>query len=111
MNREALMSGLIACVRPETGYSAERVSSKVVLSSKDHAVGVVLFGHDSDVPRCVVWHGARLVGECQFSGESGWKIFPIVGGKRSPSPLFNIDPIHFLIEEDSGARLLRATAV
>lgn len=111
MNREAVMFGLIASVRQNTGYAVERVSSRIILRSKNRDVGVVLFGNTTDLPRCVVWHEDRLVGECQFSGENGWKIFPIVDGKRSPSPLFNVDPLHFLIEEDSGTKLPRAAAV
>jgi len=111
MNRDALMLGLAASVHPDTGYSAHRVSSKVVLTSKGRDVGVVLFGQSSDIPRCIVWHENRLVGECQFSGENGWKIFPIIGGKKSVVPLLNVDPIHFLIEEDSGTELPIAAAV
>lgn len=105
MNRDALISGLLVSLRSETGYSAERVSSRVFLRDcKGHDVGVVLFGHPSDTPRCVVWRGTHLVGECQFSGETGWKIFPIVHGKRSPAPVLNVDPIHFLIKEDVGSK-------
>src|ERR1700676_3817912 len=106
MNREALMSGLLSSIRSEIGYSAERVLSRLVLRDNTaRDVGVVLFGGSSHSPRCVVWQGTKLVGQCQFSGESGWKIFPIVGGLKSPVPLVRLDPIHFVIEKDSSADL------
>ncbi|SRR6266481_2601116 len=110
MNREAVMSGLLASVAPKTGYSVERVLSRLVLrASNGREVGFVLFGSSTDALRCVVWHGDDLAAECHFSWEVGWKVFPITGGKRSSFSL-SVDPLRFLIEEDS-TQVLRAAAV
>ena len=100
MNRDAVISGLMATVRP-TGCSIQRTGSRLIVKNREgYELGVVLFG-PSESPRCVAWIGDYLAAECAFSSETGWRIYRIDQGKRSPTPIEGVDPVQYIIRESA----------
>jgi len=112
VNKQTLAEHVIDSIVNSTLFNVTRSGFKLTVTGRHgDDVATIQFNDLPDMPRCVIRRAGHLIGQCHYSADRMWYIFPIERGQIAREPLQK-DPLSFLkqVEDAQSPRVMRTAA-